>query len=1076
MAKRPPKKTGNPSKIDQAADARATTEKERENSFMKNAPEQAAGFGEIPQADFDGAEISGSSISDWVNQLEEEAAREQRREETREIRSKAGKHRRKVEQKAAKEKQKANTSKGDRPSAPSRGSASSKRDKDKNGIGDKRTGGGTSIGGTNDPKQRAAAGLNPVAGLDVSLEEAGQLASTSGVTATVEALKNLIDSGNPLFKNGQQWVPHRPARPEKSEGGIKIEMVTDYKPAGDQPTAIKDLVAGLQGTAPSVAGQESDASASPRTDDDAEAEAEQQIKPERTQVLLGVTGSGKTFTMAKVIEETQRPALILAPNKTLAAQLYGEMKSFFPNNAVEYFVSYYDYYQPEAYVPRTDTFIEKESSINEQIDRMRHAATRALLERDDCIIVASVSCIYGIGSVETYTAMTFQMSVGDRINQRELLADLVAQQYKRQDINFVRGSFRVRGDTIEIFPAHLEDAAWRVSMFGDEIDAITEFDPLTGKKTGDLKSVKIYANSHYVTPRPTLNQAQEKIKAELKHRLEELNAAGRLLEAQRLEQRTQYDLEMLAATGSCQGIENYSRYLTGRAPGEPPPTLFEYIPDNALVFCDESHVTIPQIGAMYKGDFRRKATLAEYGFRLPSCLDNRPLRFEEWDAMRPQTIAVSATPAAWELEQSGGVFAEQVIRPTGLIDPPVEIRPAKDQVDDVVGEIRATAAAGYRTLCTVLTKRMAEDLTEYLHEQGIRVRYMHSDIDTLERIEIIRDLRLGAFDVLVGINLLREGLDIPECGFVAILDADKEGFLRSETSLVQTIGRAARNVDGKVILYADQITGSMQRAMDETTRRREKQLAYNEEHGITPQSVKANISDILDSVYERDHVMAEIKGDKGAAKDSGALVGNNLKAHLDALEKDMRDAAADLDFEKAARLRDEIKRLKETELAVMDDPLARDTGIENTKDSRKRKAQGKTSVAPSKGRKTSEAPSATEATPSDKTENSVFRKNTLDEMTVGRTEKPATPEGWSQPRKTWTEDAKAGFSSDGAAHGKSSEATTTGRKTSEAPSATHDDDNPAPIKRHRIGAGSYEDPTDARKAKRRPGKTGRPGR
>lgn len=839
----------------------------------KNSPKKSSapgGFEEAPQAPLSGTPLSGN-VSDWVKQLESEAEASTF-ESRREVASKAGRHRKKVEISASKSAR------------------------------------GTSMGGTTDPKTRAAAGLNPVAGLDVALEDADKLTSGSGVTATVEALAKLIESGNPLFKDGKLWTPHRPARPEKSEGGIAIRMQSDYEPAGDQPTAIADLVDGL-------------------------------TSGERNQVLLGVTGSGKTFTMAKVIEATQRPAVILAPNKTLAAQLYSEFKNFFPDNAVEYFVSYYDYYQPEAYVPRSDTYIEKESSINEQIDRMRHSATRSLLERDDVIIVASVSCIYGIGSVETYTAMTFQMSVGDRLDQRQLLADLVAQQYKRRDMDFQRGSFRVRGDTIEIFPAHLEDAAWRISMFGDEIDSITEFDPLTGQKTGDLKSVKIYANSHYVTPRPTLNAAIKAIKEEMSQRLAELERAGRLLEAQRLEQRTRYDIEMLEATGSCQGIENYSRYLTGRRPGEPPPTLFEYIPDNALIFIDESHVTIPQIGGMYRGDFRRKATLAEYGFRLPSCMDNRPLRFEEWDAMRPDTIAVSATPGAWEMEQAGGVFAEQVIRPTGLIDPPVEVRSAKTQVDDVLGEIRETAAAGYRTLVTVLTKRMAEDLTEYLHEQGVRVRYMHSDIDTLERIEIIRDLRLGAFDVLVGINLLREGLDIPECGFVAILDADKEGFLRSETSLIQTIGRAARNVDGKVILYADTITGSMQRAMEETSRRREKQMAYNAEHGITPESVKAKISDILDSVYERDHVRADISGVAGKGfADGGHLVGNNLQAHLNALEKQMRDAAADLDFEKAARLRDEIKRLKAAELAVLDDPMAREEA--KSQESSKRASKG----------------------------------------------------------------------------------------------------------------------------------------
>jgi excinuclease ABC subunit B len=628
--------------------------------------------------------------------------------------------------------------------------------------------------------------------------------------------------------------------------------------------------------------------------------------------------------MAKVIEQTQRPALILAPNKTLAAQLYGEFKSFFPDNAVEYFVSYYDYYQPEAYIPRTDTYIEKDSSINEQIDRMRHAATRALLERDDVIIVASVSCIYGIGSVETYSAMTFAIKRGDKLNQRQLLADLVALQYKRTAGDFYRGSFRVRGDVIEIFPAHYEDRAWRVSLFGDEVESIHEFDPLTGQKTDELEFVKIYANSHYVTPRPTLLQALSGIKLELRARLDQLNAAGRLLEAQRLEQRTLYDLEMMEATGACAGIENYSRYLTGRKPGEPPPTLFEYVPDNALVFVDESHVTVPQLGGMYRGDFRRKATLAEYGFRLPSCMDNRPLRFEEWDAMRPQTTCVSATPGPWELNESGGVFTEQVIRPTGLIDPPVDVRPARTQVDDLVGEVRQVAQKGYRALVTVLTKRMAEDLTEYLHEQGIRVRYMHSDIDTIERIEIIRDLRLGAFDALVGINLLREGLDIPECALVAILDADKEGFLRSETSLVQTIGRAARNIDGRVILYADAVTGSMERAMAETNRRREKQENFNVANGITPESVRKGIADILNSVYERDHVLVGTGGgEAGGEFEEAATIGHNFEAVIADLETRMRAAAADLDFEEAARLRDEIKRLRSTELAVIDDPTSK---------------------------------------------------------------------------------------------------------------------------------------------------------
>jgi excinuclease ABC subunit B len=676
---------------------------------------------------------------------------------------------------------------------------------------------------------------------------------------------------SPMLMNPAKDTP-------KKKGAFRV--VSDYKPAGDQPAAIKELTKGL-------------------------------LADERDQVLLGVTGSGKTFTMAHVIQNVQRPTVVLAPNKTLAAQLYAEMKSFFPDNAVEYFVSYYDYYQPEAYVARTDTYIEKDASINEEIDRMRHSATRSLLEREDVIIVASVSCIYGIGSVETYSAMTVPIKVGDSIERSDLLRKFVDLQYRRNDMAFARGDFRVRGDSIEIFPAHYEDRAWRVGMFGDEIESIVEFDPLTGEKGKPLDDITIYPNSHYVTPRPTLQQAAKGIKAELKPRLDELRRENKLIEAQRLEERVTFDLEMLETTGHCAGIENYSRYLTGRPPGAPPPTLFEYIPKNALLIVDESHVTVPQIGAMFKGDFARKKTLADFGFRLPSCIDNRPLKFDEWEQMRPDSVFVSATPGKWEMERTGGVFTEQVIRPTGLIDPVTIVRPVEHQVDDLLAECREAAKKGQRVLVTTLTKRMSEDLTEYMAEAGLRVRYLHSDIETLERIEIIRDLRLGAYDVLIGINLLREGLDIPECALVAILDADKEGFLRSKTSLVQTIGRAARNIDGRVLLYADVMTDSLTYAIDETNRRRAKQTAYNEANGITPESVRKTIGDAMGSVYEQDYVTVDT-GDDGVAH----LTGQKLRDHIEALDKRMRKAAADLEFEEAARMRDELRRLEAAELGL----------------------------------------------------------------------------------------------------------------------------------------------------------------
>jgi excinuclease ABC subunit B len=654
-----------------------------------------------------------------------------------------------------------------------------------------------------------------------------------------------------------------------------FRIASDYTPAGDQPQAIAALCEGLR-------------------------------EAQHDQTLLGVTGSGKTFTMAHVIETTQRPALIMAHNKTLAAQLYSEMKSFFPDNAVEYFVSYYDYYQPEAYIAKTDTFIEKDSSINEHIDRMRHSATRALLEQpDNVIVVASVSCIYGIGSVETYSQMTLPLKTTQKIERALLLKKLVELHYERNDLDFHRGTFRVRGDSVDVFPAHLDAEAWRVSLFGDDIESIIAFDPLTGTKTKTFEEINLYANSHYVTPRPTLERAIQTIKTELKERLEYYHSIGRVLEAQRLEQRTMFDLEMMMETGACKGIENYSRHLTGGRPGDPPPTLFQYLPKNAILFVDESHVTIPQVGGMYNGDFARKTVLKEHGFRLPSCLDNRPLKFEEWDRMRPDTIYVSATPGKYELEKTHGIFVEQVIRPTGLIDPPCFIKPLAIQVDDLLAECREQIKKGRRTLVTTLTKRMAEELTEYMQETGIKVSYLHSDVDTLERIEIIRNLRLGVFDVLIGVNLLREGLDIPECGLVAILDADKEGFLRSQTSLIQTIGRAARNVDSKVILYADTITRSMKAALDETDRRRKIQIEYNTKHGITPTSIQKSIRDVMQSVYEQDHYTVDINQNYGVPE----FDGTNLEEHIEKLRGRMLAAAGNLEFEEAALLRDSIDKL-----------------------------------------------------------------------------------------------------------------------------------------------------------------------